>query len=794
MMSRFTVRKILVIAGYLWFYSSGLSAEEKQTGSWNVLRSTSNQWFDTVQGLVNQQRYDEAIDLCNHQSQQQTEQSLSAAKWAVEHSEVLVAQAREQAIFDQSSISDVVSPVEKLLASYPDHRFRFFLRAQIQRAQKQAVLHLVARAAISPLNKALQQNAVRYSVVVSNELTGLVQEISDYRSKNNGRDGQLTAALRNDHLRLQRSLRVDLVSLALLQTDLLNQNTDDFISAASRAEKMATEFINTLPSGTEARLEVQRLRLEALLRMRQYGQVASELNELRSSATITTSEKWTALRARLRIKQDNELAARDELVSYYQQPLEALIGSQQSDINNAIEIDLALLQFFLAYGTSRRVTDCLNWIEKRGGRYARLRADAITLDDLLRKKESDGSQPNPQLLVVRGQQIIRNGNLQEGAELLALASELPGPADSALQYAVEAAAIFSEIKALPRAIDTLQRASVTHSDGGQSSIIHLQSLLMFSKLKSATSQELKVRLDEHLKRWPESNTAPQVREWLYGILSREGRHLQAALLLTRISNGVMVVTDEGLLSNAWHQVLINRSSSWEVVSEAFLESAKAIEIVEDMPDELCKLKLILLEPKTLSSQLINHSLSDFERAIYGLRVDGISARDLLTPSEDWCRHHWLEDLSQSLINDAEHTKTLRKQVADLLMGWQQLRLSELDQARCMIWLGKVGKAIQFIDQWIKDEPDSNQRLKASANLLQSCDSPVAISRAADYWGRIATGLPQGDERWHAAKLSRIKALRSAGNEVEAKKLANYLLLTAPGLTDFWRAKYGEQVK
>ena len=436
MMSRFTVRKILVIAGYLWFYSSGLSAEEKQTGSWNVLRSTSNQWFDTVQGLVNQQRYDEAIDLCNHQSQQQTEQSLSAAKWAVEHSEVLVAQAREQAIFDQSSISDVVSPVEKLLASYPDHRFRFFLRAQIQRAQKQAVLHLVARAAISPLNKALQQNAVRYSVVVSNELTGLVQEISDYRSKNNGRDGQLTAALRNDHLRLQRSLRVDLVSLALLQTDLLNQNTDDFISAASRAEKMATEFINTLPSGTEARLEVQRLRLEALLRMRQYGQVASELNELRSSATITTSEKWTALRARLRIKQDNELAARDELVSYYQQPLEALIGSQQSDINNAIEIDLALLQFFLAYGTSRRVTDCLNWIEKRGGRYARLRADAITLDDLLRKKESDGSQPNPQLLVVRGQQIIRNGNLQEGAELLALASELPGPADSALQYAV----------------------------------------------------------------------------------------------------------------------------------------------------------------------------------------------------------------------------------------------------------------------------------------------------------------------------------------------------------------------
>ena len=112
----------------------------------------------------------------------------------------------------------------------------------------------------------------------------------------------------------------------------------------------------------------------------------------------------------------------------------------------------------------------------------------------------------------------------------------------------------------------------------------------------------------------------------------------------------------------------------------------------------------------------------------------------------------------------------------------------------MIWLGKVGKAIQFIDQWIKDEPDSNQRLKASANLLQSCDSPVAISRAADYWGRIATGLPQGDERWHAAKLSRIKALRSAGNEVEAKKLANYLLLTAPGLTDFWRAKYGEQVK
>ena len=79
----------------------------------------------------------------------------------------------------------------------------------------------------------------------------------------------------------------------------------------------------------------------------------------------------------MHIEQNQELAARDTLVDFYGIPLERMILQPGLLGEIAIEMDLSLLQFFLHYGTTQRVADCLDWIEQRGGRYARLRADAI---------------------------------------------------------------------------------------------------------------------------------------------------------------------------------------------------------------------------------------------------------------------------------------------------------------------------------------------------------------------------------------------------------------------------------
>ena len=58
--------------------------------------------------------------------------------------------------------------------------------------------------------------------------------------------------------------------------------------------------------------------------------------------------QWRSLIIRLLIERGQELQARDELVSWYQRPLESMIREEVVSDVAPIEIDLALLQFFLS--------------------------------------------------------------------------------------------------------------------------------------------------------------------------------------------------------------------------------------------------------------------------------------------------------------------------------------------------------------------------------------------------------------------------------------------------------------
>ena len=88
---------------------------------WQVKRSTQSLELDTVRQLVAKQKFSEALEYCETQIGQYPASSLYAAKWAVEHSRVLVAMASEEQIFDEIAANQSTGPIVALLESYPEH-------------------------------------------------------------------------------------------------------------------------------------------------------------------------------------------------------------------------------------------------------------------------------------------------------------------------------------------------------------------------------------------------------------------------------------------------------------------------------------------------------------------------------------------------------------------------------------------------------------------------------------------------------------------------------------------------
>ena len=116
-------------------------------------------------------------------------------------------------------------------------------------------------------------------------------------------------------------------------------------------------------------------------------------------------------------------------------------------------------------------------------------------------------------------------------------------------------------------------------------------------------------------------------------------------------------------------------------------------------------------------------------------------------------------------------------------------MDPVEKAKCLIWTKQYKQANQLLADWIRLDPADIKRATLSAELLALCEEQDLLLRSADLWMMVSTGLPKGSAQWHEAKLASLEVLRKAGKQDVAKKQANYLLLTAPGLTDMLRSEY-----
>ena len=167
------------------------SSDGLAEGPWRVVRSTNDRNVDLVESLMNRQRFEDAVTVCQSFARGADPQSDAAAKWAIYQSRVLVARqmSREQFADD---IDEVAKPVDDLLDAYPEHRRRLFLLAQRRRAATHAALHQLLRAAISPSDLAARNAATKALLGATESLESLIREVNDARIMLDQRPGRST--------------------------------------------------------------------------------------------------------------------------------------------------------------------------------------------------------------------------------------------------------------------------------------------------------------------------------------------------------------------------------------------------------------------------------------------------------------------------------------------------------------------------------------------------------------------------------------------------------------------------
>ncbi len=746
-------------------------------GPWRVVRSTNDRNVDLVESLMDRQRFEDAVTVCQSLARRADRQSDAAAKWAIHQSRVLVARQMGREQF-ADNIDQVAKPVNELLDAYPEHRRRLFLLAQRRRVGKHAALHQLLRAAISPSDLGARNAATKALLRATESLESLIREVNDARIRLDQRPEDRPSAMIEDLARLQQELQIETVSLALMQTELFAPGADDRIAAATRAEQIAEQAIVRLPSNTKARREVERLKIESILRAGQHDRADEEMAAQLPQQSQPLDDRWVALQVRLDLAQQRHQSAAERLKRYF--------GDDPESAPRSIEMDLARFEFLVRAESGRSSGSWLEAIQRRGGDYARRRAEAFALSLLGRSAQSNDTV-DPAIVAAQGQDYLRRGDAQRAAELLAAAARAETNQDRAVSRAAEAAAAFGVVKRYQQAAALLAEIAVANPDAAQAAAAHLQAAVLTASHAPQQAEELESMLRSNLQQWPDAETALGARRWLQKILAAQDRQVEAAEVASDVSPDQ--IDDETLeeIEKQWRRVFRETPSRGAEVSRRFLEAFEPLLANPNAQSRFVWLAALLVDRGQLSQVKFAspaQSSDPFAAALVEFRRSGADSKALQSPPPEV-----IDDATARLMRDGRENATQRPSVARVLEGWPGNDQPSLDRAERLVWLGRTSDAIALVKQVIQADPQSADVTRQSARLLQKSRDPAAIDEAIRLWDQLASGAPRGSAMWHEAKLAAISALRQSGKVDEATRRARYLLLTMPTMDQRTRDQY-----
>lgn len=788
------------VALFLGVLAAGTRSVSANGSFWepSVGRSTVDPEHDLIQALIREQRFNEAATLCGESFQALPDASGRAAWWAVQASRVASARLMTRQEIDEAAVRRATRPVTSLLESYPEHRRRYFLQAQQAAVSHQAARHDVISAAMFPGNDDVAERALVRITRLLTTIDRLAEAVAAERSRLGARPAGVDAgALEDDLRRLQQTLLVRRVQAALLQSELFDESGPDAVAAASRAEQASREAIERLPVGSTAREELARLRVLALLGMGDAEAADAAVQPLLSSRDPRQAPGLLAAAVEVDLALGRIESASRRVATFY--------GSDPAEAPASVEMDMAALRLRLTgrsedepeSGSSNSgVPAWIDLMERRGGAYARRRAEATAIESLRRR---DGETAlDPSIIAAQGEDWLRRGELQRGGELLASAAEAEQDPEEAVRRAGQAAAALVGAGSPWRAAEVLAEIARGNPDARSAAAVHLQAAVLVAQ---GDGPDVVDHVDALLRRtietWPTSEAAVSARRWLARMLGDRGRLVEAAEVATGNAETPRAAERLGEAVDRWREAF---KRAWESdgdsatqVGNRFLASAKPIIGDPVAGPSLATAAVLLADRETLAEldsgiDAVENRLDPFVVALRQFRTGGDgSSLPASVPSQR------VDDVRRRLMRDGRRHPALRSAVARQLDRWSDESEPLAAKAERALWLGRPKAAVSMFRRAAAESSSPGRVLRSAARLLSDGESTEARRGAVALWEQLASGLPKDTASWHQAKLAACRSLYRLGDTEEAARRAKYILLTSPPKSEETREAYRELI-
>ena len=768
-MSHCLLNCLRLIVALVWMLLPLISLQLGAMGFDKVIeRKTSDRDSDLIDALVDRQRHAEAIAICETELSRADPQSDQAAKWAIRWSQVLTRQAEAAGQFDETKIDALIQPVSQFVKRNAEHRRQLFLEAQSVRIRAAQARYAVVVHAVSPKSDQQTEAVSAKLTRTTRRFADLIESVQQQQSAWDLKEASpAKQAMSFDLKRLGEELQVDVVRMAMLQTDVFAAKSRDQIAAASRATIVAETALGKLPPDSPAYREVERLRANALLTSGNLAAAELSLNELARQQLPPLPDSLIALRIHLDLAQGKPSLAGQRLQKRY--------GANPDAAGTSVELDFARLAY-LMQSKNGSVGDWLTSIAARHGAYAQRRAEAISLSHLRSGESSSTTDTiDPAIIAAQGADWLRRGDPQRGADLLAAAAKADDDPDRAIDYGLKSAAAFLQASQPENAATTLASIALSNSASAKAPAVHLQSAIVLSQGKlSDAAAKIEANLRQTQQTWPRSVSAASARKWLMTMLQRQDRKRDAAQFATSTLNANSSTDDVDVALNAWVELVIaTEPTRIESVIGDFVSAFAPLQKLPAISQRYPFAAAYILDRKSLTSlpnELADSAPEDpFAKKLLAFRRGKSVAASLTDPPPSK-----MDAARWRLMRDATLDKNRRIAIADLLNQWGG---DWSDKIPLLVWAGQGDAAFRLATETSSqvDQPAKVWRLLAES--LGQSDQAGDRKRSVEVWDQLAGGLPQGSTNWHQAKIAAIEMLRQTGNTAEATKRAKYILLT-----------------
>ena len=778
-------RIVAAFVPVLLFFAAQTSLAQTPPDSGN--RATNDRDADLIKALITLGRFEDGIEVCEGMIGILDPTEDEAARWRIFLSQVHTAKSQAGQSFGDLEIEQAKQPVNDLINRYPDHRRRIFLSVQSINVEIAAARHAIVVASVSPAGNERQNQILQSTTGIGSAVDELIRKIREQASALLSNQPSLTdRSLAGDLKRLDHELQITSVSLKLMQSEIFQRDSADFVDAAGQAAIAAQETLERLPSNVPATLEIRRLLAESLVRAGQLDRAESELKTLLSQLGPNPPSIVRALMVQLLIAKGDRINADKILNSFF--------GNDLNAAPRSLPMDLARLQFLLSSDADDKASSVGDWlgaIEKRNGLFARRRAESIALSRL-GKSSATNTMANPSLIAAQGEDWLRRGEPERGAKLLLAAAKAETNGKRALELGVKSAAAFLSIDQKENAAGVLAHIATSNPNAKGAAPLQLQAAVLMSQLGEKTKPEsIEKTLRDLIRIWPDSPKASDAKRWLLKILDSSGRSLQAAKDSTRFlreNSGDEEINDS---LRRWTELIYNseETKTAEYIEQFGSEFSMANELSSKITGAYYRQGTLLLDASRLSrfnppgksrDEKFLASLSEFRRGkTSSVTIDGVDPK-------------LIEIARWRLLRDGDENRIRRKPTAQLLQSWPVE--DPWQRVRVQLWSGDEAGAIERIKQLLLTTKDPGGDRRRAADLLIAESTLPARYAAIDLLDQLATGLPKGSAEWHDAKLAVIDLLKMSGKSNEAVKQAKYILLTSPPKEDKMRTRYEEFAK